>query len=279
MRPRVREASGSTVSAAQLATPRPPRRPARRRQRERPKARSAPICRVGVVGAVAGAASGVSGMGVMRQILAAPSFIDFVEVPPLRWNAPGPGVNTRSKLRAARGDLRPVWQQRVTASVTLCARRDSNPRPSAPEAAPASDHQRWPFSFQALTRVARRPAPASDGPVVTTVVTAGRFSVAVLEQRPRTCIRRCGGTLNDPAGHGRGNDRVSREPSSKIDFNLTPPLFRGEEHGGNDQSAHHWGGPVWSGDRGLCPASRHRPRGRWEANGILEGQYAGGHYP
>src|SRR5437667_1510316 len=54
-----------------------------------------------------------------------------------------------------------------------CARRDSNPRPSAPEAAPASDHQRWTLSFQSLTRVARWPAPASDGPVVTTVVTAG----------------------------------------------------------------------------------------------------------
>src|SRR6266566_8597150 len=72
-----------------------------------------------------------------------------------------------------------------------CARRDSNPRPSAPEAPTASDHQRWPLSFQALTRVARRPAPASDGPVVTTVVTAGRFSVAVLEQRPP--VRASGG--------------------------------------------------------------------------------------
>src|SRR5713101_3164588 len=75
---------------------------------------------------------------------------------------------------ACRRDLRPRWPKRETASVTRCARRDSNPRPSAPEAAPASDHQRWPLSFQALTRVARRPAPASDGPVVTTVVTAGR---------------------------------------------------------------------------------------------------------
>ncbi len=71
-----------------------------------------------------------------------------------------------------------------TCRVTSCASRDSNAGPSAPEASTAGDHQRWPLSFQALTRVARRPAPASDGPVVTTVVTAGRFSVAVLEQRP-----------------------------------------------------------------------------------------------
>jgi len=98
-----------------------------------------------------------------------------VVLPPLRWNASGPGVNTRSKLPAARGDLRPVWPKRVIAFVSLCARRDSNPRPSAPEATPAGDHQRWPLSFQALTRVARRPAPASDGRVVTAVVTTRRF--------------------------------------------------------------------------------------------------------
>jgi hypothetical protein len=49
-----------------------------------------------------------------------------------------------------------------------CARRDSNPRPSAPESAPASDHLRWPVFFQALTSLPRQPAPASNGPVVTT---------------------------------------------------------------------------------------------------------------
>jgi len=35
-----------------------------------------------------------------------------------------------------------------------------------PEATPAGDHQRWPLSFQAPTRGAPRPAPASDRPVV-----------------------------------------------------------------------------------------------------------------
>jgi hypothetical protein len=60
------------------------------------------------------------------------------------------------------------------------------------------------LSFQALTRVARRPARASDGPVVTTVVTVGRFSVAVLEQRPP--VRASWGLAHDvgrPPGAGR----------------------------------------------------------------------------
>jgi len=70
------------------------------------------------------------------------------------------------------------WGAREAGS-TSTARRDSNAGPSAPEAAPASDNQRRPLSFQALTRVARRPAPASDGPVVTTVVTTAVGSLVV----------------------------------------------------------------------------------------------------
>ncbi len=46
------------------------------------------------------------------------------------------------------GRIRPVWQQRVTASVALCARRDSNPRPSAPEAGGVGAHRRSPTQFQ-----------------------------------------------------------------------------------------------------------------------------------
>src|SRR5712692_9589175 len=88
-------------------------------------------------------------------------------------------------------DLRLGCYHRWDRVVTSCARRDSNPRPSAPEAAPASDHQRWPLLFQALTRRDRQPAPASTARVGTTVGTAGRFSVAVLEQRPP--VRASGG--------------------------------------------------------------------------------------
>jgi len=50
------------------------------------------------------------------------------------------------------------------------SRWDSNPRPSAP--------------FQVPTGASRQPASASDAHVVTTVVTTGRFSVAVLERDP-----------------------------------------------------------------------------------------------
>jgi len=74
--------------------------------------------------------------------------------------------------------LQPLWQE-ADRHRTLCARRDSNAGPSAPEAAPVSDHQRWPLSFQALARVARRPAPVSDGRIVTAVVTAGPCLLAL----------------------------------------------------------------------------------------------------
>jgi len=59
---------------------------------------------------------------------------------------------------------------------TQCARRDSNPRPSAPEAASAGEHQRRPLSSQALGARDRRPAPARNAPVVTKSVTTAPFA-------------------------------------------------------------------------------------------------------
>src|SRR5690349_5710625 len=52
-----------------------------------------------------------------------------------------------------------------------CASRDSNAGPSAPEAAPASAHERWLLLFQALSCVLRRAAQFNAGRLVTTVVT------------------------------------------------------------------------------------------------------------
>ena len=71
--------------------------------------------------------------------------------------------------------------------LTSRARRDSNPRPSAPEAAPAGDHWRWPSSFQALTRVARRPAPARP----CSNFRCGAFFASVMRERARNTGGRC----------------------------------------------------------------------------------------
>src|SRR5206468_4138407 len=101
--------------------------------------------------------------------------------------------------------------------------------PSAPEAAPASDHQRWPVSFQALTRVARRPAPASDGAVVATVVTAGRLSIRVLGQRP-PCIAgsktrpRIPVVMGGPSGPAGGGSAGQCEAAAIV---LTPGVPSG----------------------------------------------------
>src|SRR5438128_1964194 len=93
---------------------------------------------------------------------------------------------------------------------SVCARRDSNPRPSAPEAAPASDHQRWPVSFQALTWVAGRPGPASDGPVVTTVVTTVVLRRCPGEKRPPV---RASGAHRSITGVARRIQKTYRAPS------------------------------------------------------------------
>src|SRR5260370_21346174 len=52
-----------------------------------------------------------------------------------------------------------------------CTRRDSNPRPSAPEAGGVGDHPRSPTLFQRFAPRSRQPPPASNAHVVTTVVT------------------------------------------------------------------------------------------------------------
>ncbi len=89
------------------------------------------------------------------------------------WRAGNPDENPETGPNRTLPTVPTPYPAKKSVTREVCASRDSNAGPSAPEAAPASDHQRWLVSFQALTRVARRPGPASDGPVVTTVVTAG----------------------------------------------------------------------------------------------------------
>jgi hypothetical protein len=97
-----------------------------------------------------------------------------------------------------------------------CARRDSNPRPSAPEAVPASAHQRWPLLFQGLTGASRQPASARDAPVVTIVVTPlyvhhgvwRTMSAAPGAGRVRVAIATPDGDMCTTVAQGRGRGSV-----------------------------------------------------------------------
>ncbi len=95
------------------------------------------------------------------------------------WRAGNPDENPETGPNRTLPTVPTPYPAKKSVTREVCASRDSNAGPSAPEAAPASDHQRWLVSFQALTRVGQgQPATAPLLPLLLPRV------AAVLEQRP-----------------------------------------------------------------------------------------------